>query len=131
MLGRKVRQRPSPGYGQVGQCKGRRPGHLRSTSEVSIEFVFDIEGHTRKVVVSGIILVQHGSRNVRNATTSITFPSHVDLEVLDPEACLEVLEELDEVLGNLFFRRGRNVPDRKAGTDRLLNPRSQVRDLES
>ena len=93
--------------------------------------MFGIEGHTRKVIVSGIILVQHGSRNVRNVTTSITFPSHVDLEVLDPEGCLEVLKELDEVLGNLFFRLGRNFPDRKAGTDRLLNPRSQVRDLES
>ena len=69
-----------------------------------------------------ILLIQDSCRNIWDISTSITFPSNIDLEVLDTKSLLKILEEIDKVLGCLFLSFGSNLPDGEASADWLIDP---------
>lgn len=75
-----------------------------------------------QIEVFGIVLVQHGVGDVRDVPPSVGFSSNIDLEVLDAEDCLKVLEETDEVCGNVIFVGGSDFTNREADTNRLFHP---------
>ena len=77
---------------------------------------------TRKVVVGGVFLIQHSSRDIRDIAACIALARNVNLEVLDSECEFKVLEEFDKVLRNLLFGGGSDVSNGKASTNRLLDP---------
>ena len=75
-----------------------------------------------EVEMGGVVLVEHGGGYVWDVSTSVRLACDVDLEVGDVEYGLEILEEIDEIGGHLFFirdvRRSRGI----ACADRLIDP---------
>lgn len=69
-----------------------------------------------------VVPVQHSSGDVRNITSSVTFTSNINLEVLDAKELLEILEESHKVLGSLFLGCGIRLADRETCTNWLLDP---------
>ena len=58
---------------------------------------------TGQIKVSFVLLVEHGSTDVRHVASRVAFTSHEDFEILDTKHSLPVLEKTNEVLSNLFF----------------------------
>lgn len=67
-------------------------------------------------------MIQHGSGNVGDIAASITFASHVDLEIGDAKGHLKVLEKFDEILGDVLLGRSSDFANGETGTNGLLNP---------
>ena len=86
---------------------------------------------TGKIIVLLVFLVQHCRRYVWNVTTRIAFAGHVNLVVFDAKGLLKILEEFDEVLGNIFLGLGGNFANRKACANGLLYPNSEVNHFDT
>jgi len=81
-----------------------------------------IRERSAEVEILGVILIQHGGRDVRDVSTCVRLASDVDLVVLDAEQLLKVFEEFDKVLGSLLLGGGSWGTDGEAGADGLLDP---------
>jgi hypothetical protein len=62
-----------------------------------------VEHHTLRVVVGGVVLVNHGVGDVGHVASSIRFSSDVDLAVLQTESLDKVLEEAKKLRGGLLL----------------------------
>ena len=99
--------------GSYTRASRRRDQHI---TPISWEF------HTGKIKISLVVLVQHGSRDIRNISTRIAFSSDINFEILDTKGVLEVFEEMNEILGNLLLCRRCDFSNRESSTDGLLDP---------
>ncbi len=84
------------------------------------------DSQTAEVIISCIVLIQHGSGDIRYITTSIAFAGNVNLEVFDAKSRFEIFEEFEEILGDIFFGSGSDFSNREASPNGLLNPVSDV-----
>jgi hypothetical protein len=77
---------------------------------------------TFEIVVIWVLCIQHSRGNVRNVTTSIALAGNIDLELFDPESCLEIPEELNEVLRRLLLADCGWFANRVSSSNRLVHP---------
>lgn len=108
----------------MSQCRDRTQERLDfKSAQVSNESQLYRAKLTRKIEIVLILLVQHGSRDVRNVSPGIAFARHVNLEFFYPENVLEVLEEAKKVCGDVFFARCCHIPEGKPSSNWLFDPK--------
>ena len=54
-------------------------------------------------IVFGVMLIQHGIRDVWNIVTSVTLASNVDLFVVQGKGIKEIFEESQKLFSNIVF----------------------------
>lgn len=93
----------------VGPSKWRYRHFLLRKVDVSDAWI--VHEGTSDIEVLVIVLVQHGSSDVRDVSSGIRFPSYIDLELFDPKFVLEVSEETEELLGDFDLICGSGSAD--------------------
>jgi hypothetical protein len=81
-----------------------------------------VDHRTGQVVVLLVLGIQHGMRDVRDVDTSIRLARNVDLLVVEAEGVLEVLEEAQELVGDLLLVGVGLGASAEAGSTGLLDP---------
>jgi hypothetical protein len=82
----------------------------------------DLDGLTRNIEVSSILLIQHRCGDVRNIPAGVAFSGDVDLEVRDAKCLLEIFEEANKILSNCFLCLSSCSADGIACSNWLFDP---------
>jgi hypothetical protein len=95
----------------------RAPEHNQFRHHAIIEQL-----HTMKVEVGLVLLIQNGRRDIRHITSSIGLASDIDLVVLDAEGSLEVFQEANEFVRDLFLARCSRCSDGVSNSNGMFDP---------